>query len=361
VPPLLAGLTEPDRLHAALYELWRRPKVELHLHLEATLRLATVSEMARRHDPSSRFARPGWHVGYFTFRDLNGFVEQFRPVHRSCVRDAEDLERLAREGFEDLAAQQVRYVEVRWSARPPGHPLYLPLSDALAAVERARRATEAQSPLKVGLILAINRAPGLGGHIDARAGAVRLVEEALRARDAGIGLVGIDLHGDEQSYPAVEPFAEAFSLAGRAGLGLRAHAGEGAGAASVRAALDVLGVQRIGHGVRAIEDAALVADLAERRIPLDLCPTSNVRTGTVPSPAALPIRELLAAGIPVSIGSDDPLVFETSVTSELALLQVAHGFTLAELGGLTQHAVAASFLPPADRATLSREIAAGWR
>src|SRR3954463_7152470 len=98
VPALLAHLADPTRLNEVLYELWRRPKIELHLHLEATLRPATVSELAGRHDPDSPLTRPDWQVGYWTFRDLTGFVEQFRAVHHACVRDLPALERLAREG-----------------------------------------------------------------------------------------------------------------------------------------------------------------------------------------------------------------------------------------------------------------------
>ena len=360
VPAILERLADPEAVAEALHEAWRRPKVELHLHLEATLRPATVCEMVSRHDPGSPLTRPGWHVGYWTFRDLSGFVQQFRPVHRACIRDLDDLERLTREGLEDLALQNVRYAEVGWSARPPSHPLYLPLRDALGAIDRGRREVEERTDLRVGLIVAINRAPGLGGDDESRDGAHSLVEEALRARDDGVNLVGIDLHGDEQSHPSVEPFVAAFRLAEAEGLGLRAHAGEGAGAASVRDAVDLLGVRRVGHGVRAVEDPELLERLGTGRVPLDVCPTSNVLTGTVPSLGAHPIRQLLAAGIPVSISSDDPLVFETCVTSELALLHLAHGFSWQELGELTSNAVASSFLPSAERAALARSIMPAW-
>jgi adenosine deaminase len=360
VPPLLLRLANPDRLADVLYEVWRRPKVELHLHLEGTLRPATVCELAGRHDPGSPLAAPDWHVGYWTFRDLAGFVEQFRRVHRACVRDLCDLERLAREGFEDLALQNVCYAEVSWSARPPGHPLYLPLGEALAAIDRARREVEGRTGIKVGLILGVNRAPGLGGNVEAHQGATALIEAALRARDAGVNLVGIDLHGDEQSHPGVEAFAEAFRRAAEAGLGRRAHAGEGAGAASVRDAVDVLGVDRIGHGVRAADDPALLARLGAARIPLDVCPTSNVLTGAVRSLATHPIRALVAAGVPVSVSSDDPIVFETCVTAELALLHLAHGFSWPELGALTTNAMHASFLPAGERAALAEALAPGW-
>jgi len=128
----------------------------------------------------------------------------------------------------------------------------------------------------------------------------------------------------------------------------------------VRDAVGLLGAQRIGHGIRAMEDAGLLARLGAAGLPFDVCPTSNVLTGTVRSLAEHPIRRLLAAGIPVSVSSDDPLVFETSVTSELALLHLAHGFSWPELGELTLNGVAHSFLSAPGRAALAGVIAPAW-
>jgi adenosine deaminase len=371
VPALLRRLAEPDRLADVLQQAWRRPKVELHLHLEGTLRQATVCDLAGRHDPRSPLTRPDWHVGRWTFQDLAGFVRQFRVVHRACVRDLSDLERLAREAFEDLALQNVRYAEVSWSARLPSHPAYIPLEDALLTIDGARRAIEAQHNFRAGLILAIDRNPNVeGARAVARDAAVEraavgLVEGALRARESGANVVGIDLHGDEQTRPDVEPFVAAFRLAGEAGLGLRAHAGEGSGAATVRASIERLGVQRIGHGVRAVEDARVVQQIVRAGVALDVCPTSNALTGTAPAfdgppNEQHPIRRLLAAGAPITVSSDDPIVFETTVTSELALLQLALGLGPRELRALTLNAVRHSFLPADRRATLARSIEADW-
>jgi adenosine deaminase len=360
VPASFHDLADPDRRAEALREAWRRPKVELHLHLEGTFRPATVCDLAARHDPLSPLARPDWNVGRWTFRDLAGFVQQFRVVNRACLRDLSDLERLAREGFEDLALQHVRYAEVGWSVRLPSHPYYLPLGDAVAAIDRARREVEARTDLQVGLILSLDRCLTGGEPEAVSRAAIGVVEQVLAAREAGARVLGIDLHGDEQTCPDVGPFIDAFRLAAQGGLGLRAHAGEGSGAATVRDSIERLAVQRIGHGVRAAEETGLVRRIAEARVALDICPTSNVRTGTVESLAAHPIRKLAAAGVPITISSDDPIVFETTVTTELALLHLAHELMWFELRDLTLSAVRHSFLSASERAALAASIAAGW-
>lgn len=360
VPALLQRLAEPERLTSVLQEAWRRPKIELHLHLEGSLRPATVCELAARHDPASPLTRPDWHVGRWTFNDLAGFVQQLRVVHRACVRDLSDLERLAREAFEDLALQNVRYAEVSWSARLPSHQFYIPVLDAVEAIDRARREVEAQSTLRAGLILAINRSPTVEDDAQLSRDAVSLVEGALLAREAGANVVGIDLHGDEQTHPHVEPFVAAFRLAKEGGLGLRAHAGEGSGAATVRESIERLGVRRVGHGVRAAEDETVVRQIVQAGVALDVCPTSNVLTGTAPSLEKHPIRRLIKAGVAITVSSDDPIVFETTVTSELALLHLAQDLGWPELGALTVNAARHSFLPLAARERLAHEIAASW-
>ena len=165
--------------------------------------------------------------------------------------------------------------------------------------------------------------------------ACALVEDVLRAWDDGARVVGVDLHGDELSMSDVSPLAAAFGLARDAGLGVRVHAGEAAGPASVWNALRVLRPARIAHGVRCVEDPELVRYLVEHQIALDLCPTSNVLTGGAASIAAHPIRGLFDAGVAVTVSSDDPLAFETSIATEMALLHAYAGFSLAEIDQLT--------------------------
>jgi adenosine deaminase len=346
-----------DTLVDGVDMLRRLPKVELHLHLEGAIRPATVCAQARRYEPNSPFCHEGWHAGFWSFVDLTGFVADLRQVARIALRSADDYYLVARECFEDLAAQQVVYAEVSVTQHPPVRPHSVPLPDKLAAIEQARHEVEARTPLRVGLILGFGRRLA-----DASASALACqgVEQAVAARDRGAAVVGVDLHGDEQTFPNPQPFVEAFRLAAQAGLGRRAHAGEGAGASSVWACLRQLDVQRIAHGVRAVEDPALVAHLAQAWVVLDVCPTSNVRTGLAPSVAVHPLRALHKAGVRVTVSSDDPLPFATTVTEELVHLHRDLGFSLRDLGRFMVTAAAHSFQPAPARATLIRVLQNAW-
>jgi adenosine deaminase len=281
-------------------------------------------------------------------------------VQRACVRSPDDYERVARECFEDLAAQNVVYAEVSFGLRPPDRPHFVPSADVFAAIDRARRDVESRTALRVGLIFGLGRHHYMPDDAEGAAVACEWIKDVLAARERGVPFVGVDLHGDEQAYQHIDPFVEAFRVAAEGGLGLRAHAGEGAGAASVWDCLRRLGVQRIAHGVRAVEDPALVAHLADAGIPLDMCPTSNVRTGAATSLAAHPIGALRDAGVLVSVSSDDPLVFSTNLTSELALLHEHARFSTADLARTMVTAARQSFLPEAQRATLARTIEEAW-
>jgi adenosine deaminase len=351
-----------DRLPETLRRLWALPKVELHLHLEGALRPETVCDLARRYAPRSPLCRPEWHRQYWTFGDLTGFATELRRVLDTCLRTQHDYYRAALECFEDLAAQQVVYAEVSFNPRTFGQPHFVSLEHTLAPVEQARSEIEARTPLRVGLILGLSRLhplpyAGLPGPTEA---ATRLLREAIRARDEGAAIVGIDLHGNEQVAPDVTPFVPVFREAGEAGLGRRAHAGEGAGPAAVWATWQALGVQRLAHGVRAIEDPRLVRALAHTRTPLDLCPTSNVLTGVAPTFAAHPVRALHDAGLVLTISSDDPLAFGTSLSTELALLHHLHAFTFDDLAHLQIQAATVSFLSDARRSALAAAVRAAW-
>ena len=360
VPQWAVATEEAGQFGELLAQVWGLPKVELHLHLEGTLRPETVCDLARRHDPDSPFCDGEWHRGYWTFCDLSGFVIEFGRVLSTCVRTTDDYYRLAREAFDDLAAQQVVYAEVSVGPRVPGRPYYVPAGETLAAIDQARREVEARTALRAGIIVGLSRNHLIAHDLGPESLALHYVREALRAREAGANVVGIDLHGDEQGWPQVTPFVSAFRLAGEAGLGLRAHAGEGGGPEVVWDSLRQLGVQRIAHGVRAVEDPALVRHLAQTQVALDLCPTSNVLTGAAPSLPAHPARALDAAGVAITISSDDPVAFNTSVTTDLALLAHHLGFSVADLGRLSVQAAQHAFLPEVARTVLADAVHGAW-
>src|SRR5919198_1141350 len=176
---------------AALREAWRLPKVELHLHLEGSLRPQSVCEMAPRYDAESPFCRAGWGETYWTYTDLSGFVVEFGRVLRACLQTPEDYGRVARECFEDLAAQHVVYAEVSVGPRIPGRPYYVPMDEMVAAIDRARRDAEAASggAFTAGIIIGLARNHLVLHESGAEALAMQIVQESIALRDAGAAIV----------------------------------------------------------------------------------------------------------------------------------------------------------------------------
>jgi len=181
----------------------------------------------------------------------------------------------------------------------------------------------------------------------------QLLENAIR--NMPYGVVGWSIGGDEINHPP-EPFADVFAAARRAGLQVMAHAGEVVGPSSIWGAIDALGVRRVGHGIRSIEDPALIAYLRTRHIVLDVCPTSNVRTGAVSNLDAHPLRRLFDAGVPLTINTDDPVFFGTTLCDEYRLAAQRFGFTTDDLVQLALTGAQAAFLPEMDRLALTREL-----
>jgi adenosine deaminase len=247
-----------------------------------------------------------------------------------------DYSRLVREYCEDAARAGVRYAELEISpavTRGVQHRI------AEAAEEAVR-----QQDVMVRFVL------GLG----------RLMDPAIALPALDVvqdlpGFVGLGLGGPEDGYPN-DPFVEVFAEARRRGLRAAPHAGENAGPASVRSALDSLGAERIQHGVRAVEDPALLVELAERRVPLAVCPTSNVRLGVAPSIEAHPLRLLWDAGVLVSVNTDDPGFFDCDLTGEYTLAGELLGLDRAGYAQLARNAVESSFAPPALKEEMTADI-----
>lgn len=314
------------------------------------MRSDTVRELSIERLGWSGSLDQAWEHTYYTYTDFAGFMAQLTPRFPSRP---DEYARIAAECFEDLAALHVVYAEVSFDAptKVAGDDTrFWPIVEAL---EEERRRAETRWPMRINFIVGIQRNQPVEV-------ASWRVELAARARERGIGIVAIDLHGDEENFgPA--PFAPAYDLARELGLAVRAHAGEASGPQSIREALDVLGVRRIGHGVRAMQDPGMVERLRQGDVVLEMCPTSNVRTGAIPNLGAHPFRTFYELGIPVTVNSDDPLPFFTDIGREYRLLVDEFGFTRDELRDITLTAARAAFLPEAERQALASLIDGAYR
>jgi adenosine deaminase len=322
-----------------------RPLVELHRHLDGNVRLATVLDLARRH----RLPLPAWteaelapHVRLADpVPDLMGFLARL-DLLRSVLADLDAVRRVVRENLEDAAAEGIDAVELRFSPAFMAEPHGLdPVAVAHAACD-ALAAARGAVPVVAKLIVIVSRTYG------PEAG-WREVEAALACRDRGV--VALDLAGDEAGFPGAL-FVDHFRRAGAAGLRLVAHAGEAAGPESVRQAVLGLGAERIGHGVRAIEDAATVDLLVARGVPLEVCPTSNVQTSTVRSYREHPLPALLARGVRATLSTDDPAVSGIDLAHEYRVARDEMGLDEAALAALQETALEAAFLTAEERRRL---------
>lgn len=317
------------------------PKIELHLHLEGAMRSETVRELSVERLGWEGPLPQAWEQTYYTYTDFGGFMSQLTP--RFPYRP-DEYARIARECFEDLANLGVVYAEVSFGAPSPEIGSAERYWQVIEAMERERRLVEARYPIRINWIVGMMRTRPVEL-------ALWHTKLAIEARDQGVAIVGIDLHGDERlAMPG--PFAPAYDLAREHGLGLRAHAGEACDTGSIWEAIDALGVTRIAHGVRAAEDPRLLDRLGEMDVTLEICPTSNVRTAVVPDLASHPLPYLYQRGIPITVNSDDPLPFFTDIGREYRLLVEEMGFTRDDLRRITLNAARAAFLPEAERETL---------
>lgn len=322
----------------------RLPKVELHLHLEGSIAPRTLLRIARRNNVDLP-AYDEWGVAQlFNYQNFQEFLTVFMALARSLVY-GEDFELIAYELGLHLAAQRVCYAEVMIS--PAQYYLRgIDLDEVVQGVEAGFMRCEREGGPRMNLAFDYGRQCGvdLAWHI---------LEIAIRNRSRR--LVAWSIGGDEVNHPP-EPFAEVYTAARRAGLHVMAHAGEVVGPSSVWGAVDVLGAERIGHGIRSVADPALVAHLRSLGVVLDICPTSNIRTGAVASAALHPFRELFDAGVQVTLNTDDPTFFGTTINDEYRLVAQGFGFTPAELGVLVLNSANAAFLPESEKQVLARDL-----
>lgn len=318
------------------------PKAHLHLHFTGSMRHGTLLELAERdgvHLPTGLMDE--WppqlsaadEKGWFRFQRLY-------DVARSVLRTEGDVRRLVREAAEDDRADGAVWTEIQvdpsgYAARFGGVTAFTDL------VIDAVRDASASTGLGMSVIIAANRTRH---PLDARTLA------RLAAQYAGRGVHGFGLSNDERRGDT-SAFGPAFAIARRAGLILAPHAGELRGPAHVRECLDHLSPDRLGHGVRAVEDPRLLESLAETGIALEICPASNVALGVYATIDEVPVRELMASGVQIALGADDPLLFGTRLAGQYALLRAAQNFTDEELADLARRSLHASQAPDDLRTT----------
>ena len=324
------------------------PKAELHVHLQGSILPATLLTLARRNQVKLPADTVEGLRQWFTYRDFAHFVDIYTLVCR-CLRTAEDYELVTYELAVALARQNARYAEVTFT---PGEHEWreIPREVYLSGLSRGRERARQELGVEINWVFDIVRdAP----EWDKRADYVLGV--AVEAMPQGV--VALGLAGTEAGF-AAEEFAPWFVQAEEAGLHSTPHAGETGGPESIWSALLALAAERIGHGVRAIEDPKLVEYLAQERIPLEVCPTSNVRLGVYPSLKAHPLRRLHDAGVIITVNSDDPPLFNTNLTHEVMMLWQAFGLGVESIDEILLNAVRHAFLPAERRRELEGQFRA---
>jgi len=334
------------------------PKAELHIHLEGAMRFETLRELCAKHGLGAPVDTRG-----LKFENFGGFVDTYMSAC-ACLRDEEDVVRLVREVAEDARASGALWIEVALSLLLY-HERFGGITSTLQLILRAAAAAETSTGVGIGVIVAAERMTEFFPMSTAE-DLARATADLVRGGGATIhgrpGIVGFGLHGDETGNPP-EPFSGAFASAcacsyqgGGGGSAFRPaalpHAGElqqspSGGAASVRYCVEDLGARRIAHGVLAAGDPALVARLAELRVCLDVCPSSNYLLSVVPSLAEHPLKRLLDAGVPCTINSDDPLLFGSSLLHEFDLCRAEMKLSDAELAACARASFEHSHAPAA--------------
>jgi adenosine deaminase len=315
------------------------PKAHLHLHFTGSMRPATLLDLAAKHDIRLPEALTSGLPPQLRATDEKGWFrfQRLYDIARSCVRDADDMRRLVLEAAQDDAADGSRWLEIQ--VDPTSYAVHLGgITRTLEIVLDAVREASAVTGVGMAVVVAASR---IRHPLDARTLA-RLAARFAAARPGEV--VGFGLSNDERRG-VTEEFSTAFRIARRAGLASVPHSGELLGPENVRAALDSLAPDRLGHGVRSGEDPGVLAEIVRRGITLEICPGSNVALGVYREPADVPLRPLMRAGARIALGADDPLLFGSRLADQYRTARDVHGLDDAALAQLARHSIEGSRAP----------------
>ncbi|HEY3987724.1 MAG TPA: adenosine deaminase [Acidobacteriaceae bacterium] len=326
--------------------LRRLPKAELHLHLEGTVAPEILVELSERH-PAGRLSLEQARALY-RYVDFTGFMMAFKAITERLLTP-DDYELITWRMAQTLAAQGVVHAEVYVSVGVVYYWRRVEFEPLFAGMERARLRAERELRLTILWIFDAVRHFGVEE-------AARVFHKAAEMHREHASIIGIGIGGDERRTGA-EPFRELYAEARDAGLRLTAHAGETTGPESIWGALNI-GAERIGHGLSAQHDAELMEVLAERQVPIEICITSNVRTGCCASLPEHPVRRYFDSGLMITLNSDDPTLFSSNLLGEYRLAEDEFQFTQEQLRELAANSIEASFLPPDRKVAVLRAIEA---
>ncbi|GGW95820.1 adenosine deaminase [Alteromonas halophila] len=327
------------------------PVVDLHRHLDGNVRPATIFDLAQQYSLPLPVKTPQALAEYVQIQDRTSDLMAFIGCLQhgmDVLREPDACRRIAYENVEDAAAEQLDYVELRFSPAFMAQAFNLSLHAVTEAVIDGVTAGVRAFGVRVGLLGILSRTFGVD----------RCYEELsalLHYRDA---LVGLDLAGDEKGFPGAL-FTGHFKKARDAGLAITVHAGEADGPASIRQAIDELGASRIGHGVAAVTSVELMSELAKRNIGIESCLTSNYQTGAFTDTANHPFRRFLDAGMAVTLNTDDPGVSAITLSSEYALAASALGLSESTLANVQQTALEQAFLSDSEKRLIRQKKRGG--
>jgi adenosine deaminase len=325
------------------------PKVELHVHLEGSTRPETLLQLARKHDVPLPARDVEGLREWYRFSDFDHFLQVYLTISR-CLRTPDDIELIAREFLAGQAAQNVLHTEATYTPYSQYLQHRIPWPEQLAAINRARAWAAGEYGISMTLTIDISR------NVSPEEG---LITADWAIDGMGQGVTGFGLGGPEVGHPP-EKHRPGFDRAIAAGLPSLPHAGETAGPESVWGALKSLRADRIGHGVRAIEDPELIEELRVRQIPLEVSPTSNLCLKVAPSLAGHPLPKLIEAGLVVTLNSDDPPLFNTTLTGEWLAVAGAFGYGLDVIERLSFNALNAALLAGEEKARLTKRFEEDW-